>query len=109
MAAQGISQLGLGAAQVGQQQQYVSGLLNQGLLQQGFQNRELGQKAGQAAASQWGGLFARLSSALGPVGAKKPTPPLPGWGTKLPGMPSLPSGNAGGGQGDFLLPGGIYG
>jgi hypothetical protein len=65
MAAQGIGQLGPAAASIGQQQQYIAGLLNQGLLQQGFQNRLLGQQAGQNAAAQWGGLFARLSSALG--------------------------------------------
>lgn len=102
MAAQGVGQLGLGAAQVGQQQQYIAGLLNQGLLQSGFQNRLLGQQAGANAASQWGGLFARLSSALSGVGTKGKTtvpgggmpnpagannwPTLPGYGTPLPAL-----------------------
>jgi hypothetical protein len=103
MAAQGISQLGLGAAGIGQQQQYVSGLLNQGVAQQGFQNRLLGQRAGADAAAQWGGLFARLSASLSGVKFGKKPPvmsggggggydfsKLPGYGTKLPGVPGLP-------------------
>ncbi|PYQ25564.1 MAG: hypothetical protein DMF56_27170 [Acidobacteria bacterium] len=111
MAAQGLSQLGLGAAQAGQQQQYIGGLLNQGLLQQGFQNRLLGQQAGANAAGQWGGLFARLSSALGPLGQKNAGTggTTSGKGPAIPSYFFNPSTPTAEGQGDFYQPTGAWG
>jgi hypothetical protein len=79
MAAQAGGQLAGQVAGIGQQAQYLSTLANQGLLQQGFSNRLLGQQAGMGAASQWGSLFARLSSVLGPSIGKlgtKTKPPI---------------------------------
>jgi hypothetical protein len=113
MAAEALSRLGPSVASVGQQGQYLAGILNQGVLQQGFQNRLLGQQAGQAAAANWGNLFARLSSALSSTTKKGSTagsdtgdggytpagtgtfgrPMLPPGGIKFPpyALPWLPS------------------
>jgi hypothetical protein len=94
MAAQQGGQLAGQVAGIGQQSQYLAQLANQNLLGQGFQNRLLGQQAGAGAARQWGGLFARLSSALGGVG-----------GRRRNGDSSGGTYGSGSEQGDFFLPG----
>jgi hypothetical protein len=100
MAAEALSRLAPAVANVGQQGQYLAGILNQGVLQQGWQNRLLGQQAGTAASNRWGQLFARLSELVasgGKTGGKTTTTQpstagsniwslLPGYGTSLPGL-----------------------